>query len=611
MVFDDKDDGLIFPTRHGVAQGSAVERQMLSAVGGPDSIRTRLLTNPDGSTTRLKTRGGKPEFVTEGGDEAKVPEGVRPCDHGLYSGGTDNYGERYPGGPTGIFTTGGKLLRSSDGQIVDIKGPKPVWGDAYALGSEMQSGAYGRICSLETGNLTWAFPYNSDTIYVVANAGTISFYSDPSLEAQFHRGTAVVSPDVSDYFSTYPSYPRVHSVADVDSTGKHFILESYGPPLLAASGDDPVAHQNRFRVCRPNHLIAAIECTVVPYNNNGVVYFNVEWRDLVVFTHLYTVPTIVTPAVENVPLRPIQFHTYASQAATTSGSLPSGGTHRKIVKDGATTDAWDSAVDASLLGTDITDYQQNSVEVRINGIRYKNDQLDFVYTKTTEETTTVWELNSTKIIINLTAYYTGGLLTNVVEEVVTPYEQPTAGSYRRCYGERVQVRKVSVEVAESIGGVLAKAEHSITTRSPAYYVHGWGTGGEGSGGWGGWNDKLGPIAGHFTDNFITEDVGNNLVVIRPANKVFGIVTFAGLPIFPSDTADFTTASLSSLLGTNKTKLDVGIVFAGSLKNTSATYTINERSPMEKAIAPFIYASEHPKTKALASGIGSGKSVCWV
>lgn len=58
----------IFPTRDGAPVGASDERKMISAVGGPDTIRTRIQNNADGSTTRLKTRGGNPEFVTEGGD---------------------------------------------------------------------------------------------------------------------------------------------------------------------------------------------------------------------------------------------------------------------------------------------------------------------------------------------------------------------------------------------------------------------------------------------------------------------------------------------------------------------------------------------------------------
>ena len=63
MSYDDKRAGLIFPTRDGAAQGTALERKMLDAVGGSGGIRTRILDTLD-ATVRLKTRGGHPEFVT-------------------------------------------------------------------------------------------------------------------------------------------------------------------------------------------------------------------------------------------------------------------------------------------------------------------------------------------------------------------------------------------------------------------------------------------------------------------------------------------------------------------------------------------------------------------
>lgn len=57
-------DWSIFPTRTGIATGSANERQMLDAIGGAESFRTRLMNNADGSTTLLRTKGGMPQFET-------------------------------------------------------------------------------------------------------------------------------------------------------------------------------------------------------------------------------------------------------------------------------------------------------------------------------------------------------------------------------------------------------------------------------------------------------------------------------------------------------------------------------------------------------------------
>jgi len=62
MAFDDKDLGAIFPTRTGVV-GTSEESRMLQSVGGANTIRTKIIQNPDGSETMLRTRGGNPEFT--------------------------------------------------------------------------------------------------------------------------------------------------------------------------------------------------------------------------------------------------------------------------------------------------------------------------------------------------------------------------------------------------------------------------------------------------------------------------------------------------------------------------------------------------------------------
>lgn len=62
---DDSGELTYLPTRTGKAQGKDIENDMLTAVGGPASIRTRLFYNlAEQSVTRLKTRAGNPEFVT-------------------------------------------------------------------------------------------------------------------------------------------------------------------------------------------------------------------------------------------------------------------------------------------------------------------------------------------------------------------------------------------------------------------------------------------------------------------------------------------------------------------------------------------------------------------
>lgn len=70
--YDDENKGGLFPTRTGPAIGASKERGMLDNIGGSDSFRTKIWNQPDGSTTRLKTKDGMPEFITEGGKEALI-----------------------------------------------------------------------------------------------------------------------------------------------------------------------------------------------------------------------------------------------------------------------------------------------------------------------------------------------------------------------------------------------------------------------------------------------------------------------------------------------------------------------------------------------------------
>ena len=82
--YDDEKGGL-FPTRTGSAIGASKERGMLDNIGGSGSFRTQLWNQPDGSTTRLKTKDGMPEFITEGGKETLI-EAAK-----FVTGHTDSY----------------------------------------------------------------------------------------------------------------------------------------------------------------------------------------------------------------------------------------------------------------------------------------------------------------------------------------------------------------------------------------------------------------------------------------------------------------------------------------------------------------------------------------
>lgn len=65
MSKDDFDHLTIRRTRYGTARGDAIERKMLDAIDDTGSYRTRILMHPDGTQTRMKTKGGMPEFITD------------------------------------------------------------------------------------------------------------------------------------------------------------------------------------------------------------------------------------------------------------------------------------------------------------------------------------------------------------------------------------------------------------------------------------------------------------------------------------------------------------------------------------------------------------------
>ena len=69
MSWDDISLGLVFPSRFGVTLGKSEENRMLASVGGPNSIRTKIVRQADGSEVMLRTRGGFPEFVSIGAEK--------------------------------------------------------------------------------------------------------------------------------------------------------------------------------------------------------------------------------------------------------------------------------------------------------------------------------------------------------------------------------------------------------------------------------------------------------------------------------------------------------------------------------------------------------------
>ena len=111
------DDDKFNTTREGGAIGSNKERVAFSAVGS-DSIRTRIIDNLDGSTTRLRTRGGFPEFITKKAEVAnpeKAPT-FRECFRGFPAALDALYGYSFDGAaytPLTSAPTGPEVFETS------------------------------------------------------------------------------------------------------------------------------------------------------------------------------------------------------------------------------------------------------------------------------------------------------------------------------------------------------------------------------------------------------------------------------------------------------------------------------------------------------------------
>ena len=57
--------GIDLTIRDGEVVGRGLENRMLQNVGGAMGIRQKIIDLPDGTTVRLRTRAGMPEFIAE------------------------------------------------------------------------------------------------------------------------------------------------------------------------------------------------------------------------------------------------------------------------------------------------------------------------------------------------------------------------------------------------------------------------------------------------------------------------------------------------------------------------------------------------------------------
>jgi hypothetical protein len=113
MAYEDKNLGTVLPERDGPAIGASAERRMLDAVGGADTIRTKLQGNPDGSTTLLKTRAGMPEFIT-----SQAPgSAAAPCLRGPFEEKAAQFAKRKWHDPLPTLVSSDGLFRIPRAQL--------------------------------------------------------------------------------------------------------------------------------------------------------------------------------------------------------------------------------------------------------------------------------------------------------------------------------------------------------------------------------------------------------------------------------------------------------------------------------------------------------------
>ena len=128
---NDDEQAKSLPTRHsdsrpdGGAMGASQERQMRASVPDANSFNTRFMTNADGSTTRLRTRGGMCEYVTE---QLPVSYSETTCKLNMDSGVVDLLDASFLGTAdhdhsSGILYRTQYVQQVVDGPVGGITGP--------------------------------------------------------------------------------------------------------------------------------------------------------------------------------------------------------------------------------------------------------------------------------------------------------------------------------------------------------------------------------------------------------------------------------------------------------------------------------------------------------
>lgn len=206
-------DWSIFPTRTGIATGSANERQMLDAIGGADSFRTRVMVNADGSTTILRTKGGMPRFMTtskeSSGSNAVMSDSIFYCTPSstIYQSGYS------PAGALGPISRW-RSWHSSNTP------PSPHGSAAPVLEAFASHGSDG-VAASSPGNITW---YGS--VVVGDNAVVLSWHGGGIRAGRYEK---VIRDQVTQRISGYAYNSPIYEWNYIPSCTKDYVLTGEVP----------------------------------------------------------------------------------------------------------------------------------------------------------------------------------------------------------------------------------------------------------------------------------------------------------------------------------------------------------------------------------------------
>lgn len=565
--------GSVFPTREGVAPGAANERTMLENVGGAAGIRTKILTNPDGSETMLRTRGGMPEFTTK---KKKADDSFYdPCQHGLYFGGTDYF----DAGENRMRTSGGALELDS-GAVLALPGMKPTTGDAYKVGNYWVSGQYARVCGTEWGDFVWPIAFGGTTYLCrhIPGGGDLWIYafSDktfttplaqlvmPSLPTKLASLQSSTFDNSHGYIGAYFPF-----LVDMDSTGTKLLFEVHKLRNYIVGGvNDPFTNPdeyNRARLMRPHTLLFAWE-SVISFDGA----FHIANTDLVTYSREQPQATAVvlptTPALLPIP-------NYQNHSVTTYASITGSLTINFYPQGGGGPIAYSIT---AINGTPVASFQPPKVSDNkcfIGGVRYGDgDTIEVAYTYVES-----WQ--------EITAGYTRST-ASYTENGSNDFSTPV-------FFEQVDNKKRVRQYigANQLGVDMWSTEH--------YEFNGFAQGGPP------FDMALISDAGAYSYTY-----GPFTFMVRISNKVFGQALSSDINW--TDTNQnvpwATTITLGECKGTLHTKAMTSALFSG----TAITYVdIRDTAfGLQYSMTPLVYASERPDaSKKIAMAIG--KSLCWV